>query len=68
MCRHCGHEYEEENFTSGWDEFLSWITVIGIFILAIYILITLCSWLMFDESLVDTIKGQWEWIKSKRIF
>lgn len=55
VCRNCGHEYEDEPLTFG-----DWVIFISIFVLAIWLIITLGCWLLEGGSLIKIISNQFE--------
>lgn len=62
-CRHCGHEYAEDD-----AGFLPLIMGLGIVATAVYFLWTMASWFIGDASLVEVLKAQWEWLKNLRVW
>jgi hypothetical protein len=65
VCKHCGHEYIEEENTP----VFTIVTLIILLIIGIYILCTICEWFVWadQKSLLDVVVGHWEFIKSLRI-
>ena len=67
-CRECGGEIEEDE--SEPLGFWGIVTIIGIILFAVWLVGTLMYWLLDweDSSLIEVLKYQLEWLKSKRIW
>ncbi len=68
ICVHCGYKYEE-------DDDCPWIVIIGFFVAVLslfgvlfWFVATLSMWFSADNSLVEVLTRQWEWLLSRRIW
>lgn len=65
VCANCGYEYKN----NGASSLLYGIIYIVSVVFAVWFLITLADWLIAgNESLLETIQGQWKFLKSRRIW
>lgn len=63
-CRHCGFEYETELSIK------ALILIIISILILIWFFLTIFAWLssFSNETLLEVLQSQWEWIKVKRIW
>jgi hypothetical protein len=65
VCRNCGYEYEDDKELTWKEIIVMWAAILG----GLWLLITTGYWLReHDQSLVEIVKGQWQWLKSLRIW
>ncbi len=65
VCKHCGHEYENNGYT-----LIQIIVGIILIILIVWFLVTIMSWLFLsydNPSLFEILRNQYEWFKSLKI-
>lgn len=68
VCRHCGHEYEDDEPIG----FLGWVIGISILGLIVWFILTMIFWfvgsLVDGDTLLDVLKSQWEFISNLKIY
>ena len=69
VCRHCGYEYEESDWT--WRDVLITVCIV---VVGFWLLITVLYWFFQsgnyygDKTLVEIIVSQWNWLTKLRIW
>jgi uncharacterized protein (DUF983 family) len=68
VCRHCGYEYKEDEGCFSIVVFI--IVIVVILVFATWVIWTLSDWLCssYPTTLLETLKSQWEWLRSIRIW
>jgi hypothetical protein len=68
ICRNCGYQYQSSL------SFGDVLILIGLFLVVTWFAVTMMNWLgqsdLYErkKSLVEVLKGQWEYIKSLKIY
>lgn len=64
VCNKCGYEYEEEDDIVASEVFIALL----ILVVFIYLFSTIFWWCVNDDSLLQVIKNQWNWIKGRKVW
>jgi hypothetical protein len=71
-CEKCGyHGSEEETSTDRWWHVPAFtVGILALGVVAVWIGVIMTEWLnaYSNETLVEVLKGHWEWITSRRIW
>jgi len=68
-CRNCGHVYRVPETTIK-EDVITGIEVITIFIVLMWVIITVLEWFIEYEhnSLLEVLAGQWHWLTNLRLW